>query len=194
MAGVTTASRSAWGIIASSEAMNPVVGSGEISYSNGIQGNFYINNIPNTEWRDLELWIHWNQSSTWSGQGEFWMSTNSSGANADNWGGYNYWGWSTGSSYGTNINTGQYVYPVSYSNMYSSMHFYCANAFDSTNTKAWWYEAGHSNGNNTSYACVQRASGVYRNTNPVDQMYFSTPWGNGSSSYQGWLMIGRNPK
>ena len=194
MAGVTTAARSAWGIIASSEAMNPIAGSEEISYNSGINGNFYISSIPTTEWRDMELWIHWNQGSTWSGQGEFWMSPNNSGANANNWGGYNYWGWSNGSSYGTNINTGQYVYPVSYSNMWSSMHFYCANAFDSSNTKAWWYEHGHSNGNNTSYATMHRGAGVFRDTNPINQVYFSTPWGNGSSSYQGWVMIGRNPK
>ena len=172
MAGVTTAARSAWGIIASSEAMNPVVGSAEISSTNGINGNFYINNIPNTEWRDMELWIHWNQQSTWSGQGEFGMSVNSNQSSSNNYGCYNYWGWSTGNSYGVNINSWNYVYPVSYSNMWSSMHFYCANAFDNTNTKAWWYEAGHSNGNNTSYETTQRGAGTYRDTNPVNQMYF----------------------
>ena len=194
MAGVTTAARTAWGIIASSEAMNPVKGSEEISSTNGINGNFWINNIPNTEWRDLEMWVHWNQQSTWSGQGEFGVTVNSSQSATGNYGGYNYWGWSTGSSYGSNINGWNYVYPVSYSNYYSSMHFYCANAFDNSNTKAWWYEAGHSNGNATSYACVQRGAGVFKDTNPVDQMYFYTPWGNGSSSYQGWVMVGRNPK
>ncbi len=190
MAGVTTAARSSWGIIASSYAQNPVVGTNEIAYQDGPSGNFWINNIPTTEWRDMELYIHWGQQSTWSGEG-YWAFGPTT---TDNWGGYNYWGWSNGQSYGTNINSNQYVYPVSYSNYWSHMHLYCANAFDSTNTKAWWYEAGHSNGNQTSYATVQRGAGTYQSSNPMQQMYFYTPWGNGYYQYQGWVIIGRNPK
>ena len=194
MAGATTAARASWGVIASSFSQNPVTGLGEISQSNGINGNFAISGIPTTKWKDMELYIHWGQQSTWTGEGYFYFSYNSgAGGSTGNQGCYNYWGWSTSSSYGTNSNA-QYVYPVSYSNNWSSMRLYCANAFTNQNTKAYWYQAGYSTGNSTSYATTHRGSGVYRSSNPVDTMYFSTPWGNGSSSYQGWVMIGRNPK
>ncbi len=191
MAGVTTAARAGWGIIASSEAMNPTVGSGsDMSYSPGVGGNFYISNIPTNRWKDLEIWIHINQSSTWAGEGYFAFGNSAT----PNRGCYNYWGWSTGQSQGGNSQANQYVYPQSYSNMAGCLHIYLANAFTNQNTKAWYYEAYNSSGNQTSYATVQAGAGVYETSTPVDQMYIYTPWGNGSSSYQGWQIIGRNPQ
>tara|TARA_B100000427_G_scaffold329830_1_gene348278 strand:+ start:507 stop:1094 length:588 start_codon:yes stop_codon:yes gene_type:complete len=195
MAGTSTASRASWGVIASSYGQNPTTGLGEISHFDNASGNFAISGIPNTKWKDLELYVHWGQQSTWAGEGYWYFShSGGGGGSASNQGCYNYWGWSTGSSNGTSLATSQYVYPVSYSSMWSSMHLYCANAFTNQNTKAWWYEAGNSSGSSSSYATMQSGSGVYRSSTPIDTMYFSTPWGNGSSSYQGWLMIGRNPK
>lgn len=189
MAGTTTPVRAGWGIIASSYAQNPVAGNGYLKNNNVSSGNFGIYNIDATQWKDLEMWIHWQNQSTWSGQG-YW-NFNPSSANQ---GCYNYWGWSTGQSQGGSSGSDQYVYPVAYSNMWSAMHLYCANAFTNQNTKAWWYEAGNSTGSSNSYATVQSGAGVYRSSSPITQMSFSTPWGNGSSSYQGWVIIGRNPK
>lgn len=195
MAGVTTAARASWGVIASSYAQNPTVGDGYLNHNPSINNNFAISGINTNKWKDLELYIHWQQQSTWNGEGYWYFShSGGGGGSGSNQGCYNYWGWSTGASYGTNGQSSQYVYPVAYSNMWSSMRIYCANAFTNQNTKAWWYQAGNSSGNSTSYATTQRGSGVYRSSTPIDTMYFSTPWGNGSSSYQGWLMIGRNPK
>tara|TARA_B100002052_G_scaffold88947_1_gene81835 strand:+ start:752 stop:1339 length:588 start_codon:yes stop_codon:yes gene_type:complete len=193
MAGVTTAARAGWGIIASSYAMNPKAGTETISSTNGVSGNFTISNLAaaGSGWKDLELYVHWNQQSTWSGDGYFVFRDNA-GNTSPTKGCYNYWGWSVGSSYGTNTSS-QYVYPVSYSNMWSSMRLYCANAFSNQNTKAWWWEHGHSNGNNTSYACVQAGAGVFETSSPVEQMSFTTPWANGSGTYQGWVIVGRNP-
>jgi len=193
MAGTSTASRASWGVIASSYGQNPTPGSGALAYNAGVQGNFSITNIPTTQWKDLELYIHWGQQSTWTGQG-YWYFTDQTNAVNPNQGCYNYWGWSTGSSNGTAGQTSQYVYPVSYSNMWSSMRLYCANAFSDQNTKAWWYEAGNSSGNSSSYATLQSGAGVFRSSYPITAVHVNTPWGNGSSSYQGWLLIGRNPK
>lgn len=194
MAGVTTAARAGWGIIASSYAMNPEAGSETISSTNGVGGNFTITNLSSVgaNWKDLEVYVHWNQQSTWAGDG-YWVFSDTSGSQSYTKGCYNYWGWSVGSSYGYNNGT-QYVYPVSYSNMWSSMRLYCANAFVNQNTKAWWWEHGHSNGNSTSYACVQAGAGTFEMSNIIDQMTFTTPWANGASSYQGWVAIGRHPK
>ena len=55
MAGTTTAARSAWGVIASSEDMNPTMNGDYLNSLTNASANFSITGIPTTDWQDLEI-------------------------------------------------------------------------------------------------------------------------------------------
>jgi len=190
MAGVTTASRSAWGVIASSEAMNPDKMGGYVLSDNGASGNFTISNIPTTEYRDLEVLFYIGNQSTWITNANFSFNNDASNMMSQ----YFYWGWSTGSSPGYQANQSAYIYPIAYSSYGFTGRMYISNYSSSSNTKAFTYDWQYSIGGATSYASGGCGAGTYRSTSPISSMYFSEPYGNGSSSYQGWVLTGRNPK
>ena len=190
MAGVTTASRAGWGIIASSEAMNPKPMGGHVLYDNAASGNFTISNIPSTDYKDLELLFYMGNQSTWVTNMNFGFNNDHSNMMSQ----YFYWGWSTGSSPGFQANSSAYVYPCGYASYGFTCRVYISNYSSSSNTKAFTYDWQYSIGSATSYATTGTGAGTYRSVLPITTMQFTEPYANGSSSYQGWMLTGKNPK
>ena len=190
MAGTTTASRAAWGVIASSEMMNPEKIGGYLLHDNQAYGNFSISNIPTSDYRDLEVMWYMGNQSTWVTNHGFGFNNDSGNMMSQ----YFYWGWSTGSSPGYQANQQAYVYPCGYSSYGFTGRLYISNYSSNSNTKAFTYDWHYAIGSATSYACTGTGAGTYRSTSPITSIQFSQPYANGSSSYQGWLVTGRNPK
>jgi len=189
MAGVTTASRAGWGVIASSEAMNPDPGNGYVqgaSFSN----NYTISNIPTSEWRDAEISFCFGNQSTWVTNMGFYFN----GTTAPMHSSYNYWGWSTGSSFGTNYQTDAYIYPIQFSSYGFTCRLYISNYSSTSNIKTYSFDWHYSIGHATSYATTGRGVGQWRSSDPITSITFTEPYNNGSIAYQGYLITGRNPK
>ena len=74
MAGVTTASRAGWGIIASSEEMNPKTQGDYFNSTTNASANYSISSIPTTEWRDLEIWLNKSNQNTWTAPWYFYFN------------------------------------------------------------------------------------------------------------------------
>ena len=190
MAGTTTAARAGWGIIASSEAMNPETQSEYLNNSNAASGSFTISSIPTTEWRDLEICFLKGNQNSWTGAWYFWFNNNSSLSNSSYW----YRGHSTGSSSHYNSQTSSYMYPSSYSNYGLFCRIYVANYSSNTNNKAWWSQASYTNGVATSYGTLEFNSGVLNTADPITSFHTQDSWNSGSTSYQWWQIVGRGAK
>ena len=190
MAGVTTASRAGWGVIASSEAMNPKLQGDYLNSTTNVAGNFSITSIPTTDWKDLEIWLSKSNQSTWTANWYFYFNNNQSFGNSSYW----YRGHSTGTSYGTDSQSSAHMYPQSYSNYGHMCRIYIANYSSTTNNKAWWSMGSYTNGTATSYGTHQFNSGVLNLVDPITSFQTSDSYGNGSSSYQAWTILGRGVK
>ncbi len=190
MAGVTTASRAGWGVIASSEDMNPKLGGDYWDNATSASNNYAIYGIPATEWRDLEIYFSVSNQSSWTSSWYFWFNNQSSMANSA----YMYKGYSTGYSYGYNSQTSSYQYPCGYSNYAHCGRLYISNYSSDTNNKSFWGQWGNTNGTATSYVTSQCSSGVLNTSSPISSFHIQSQYGNGNSSYQWWLICGRGVK
>ncbi len=190
MAGSTTAARSAWGIIASSESMNPKMGGEYFDSLNNAGGNWGINSIPTSDWKDLEIWLSKSNQSTWTANWNYYFNGDPALTNSTYW----YTGHSTGRGYSYNSQTSPYMYPEGYSNYGHMCRIYIANYSSNTNNKAWWSQGSYTNGTATSYGTLQFNSGVINTTSPITTFYTSDSYGNGSSNYQAWTILGRGIK
>lgn len=190
MAGTTTAARAGWGIIASSEMMNPETQSSYLNNSNGTSGSFTISSIPTTNWRDLEICFLKGNQNSWTDAWYFWFNNNSNLGNSSYW----YRGHSTGTSYHYNSQQSSYMYPSGYSNYGHFCRIYIANYSSNTNNKAWWSQASYMNGVATSYGTLEFNSGVLNTADPITAFHTQDSWNSGSSSYQWWQIVGRGAK
>ena len=190
MAGVTTAARSAWGIIASSEAMNPKMNGDYWDSLTNASGSFSISGIPNTDWKDLEIWLSKSNQSTWTADWRYYFNGNPALTNSTYW----YRGHSTGAGYSYNSQNSTYMYPQGYSNYGHMCRIYITNYSSNTNNKSWWSQGSYTNGTATSYGTVQFNSGIINTTSPISSITMSDSYNNGSSSYQAWTILGRGTK
>ena len=190
MAGTTTAARSAWGVIASSEDMNPTMNGDYLNSLTNASGNFAITSIPTTDWQDLEIWFNKSNQSTWTADWRFYFNYNATDMNSTYW----YRGHSTGAGYGYNSQSQAYMYPEGYSNYGHFLRIYLANYSSNTNNKVWWSQGGYMNGTATSYGTVQWNCGVLNITSPITSFVTSDSYNNGSSNYQAWTILGRGAK
>ena len=190
MAGTTTAARAGWGIIASSEAMNPRTQGEYLNNNSNASGSFTISNIPTTEWRDLEICFLKGNQSTWTAQWNFWFNNNSGLTNSSYW----YRGHSNGAGYSYNSQSSSYMYPSNYSAYGHFCRIYVANYSSNQENKAFWSQASYTNGVATSYGTIQFNSGVINTSSPITSFHTQDPWSNGSSSYQWWQIVGRGVK
>ena len=190
MAGTTTAARAGWGIIASSEEMNPKTQGDYWDSLTNVGGNFSINGIPTTQWKDLEIWVSKSNQSTWTAPWYFYFNGVPSYTTSTYW----YRGHSTGAGYSYNAQSSVYMYPQGFSNYGHMCRIYVANYSSTTNNKVFWAQGSYTNGTATSYGTVQYCTGIINTTSAISGFNVSDSYSNGSSNYQAWTVIGRGVK
>ena len=197
MAGVTTAARMSLGPIAATEVLNPK-GIGEIiTYGRG-SGQYRIsglNVVAMQNYHDMEIWFKSSNQSTWTTNwGFYFESAGQTSMSSYMSSSYYYSGYSGGTSQGTNNQGSYYNYPSGYSSYGHMFKLYISNVGSSSNIKSWHGYGGYTNGSATSYVTCHQGGGSLTSSNPIDSIYISNGYGNGSTSYQAFTVFGRRPK
>lgn len=194
MAGVTTAARMGVGSIASSEASNPKGMAEYLAHGDG-SGNFWIANIPTSDYHDLEIWLKATNQSSWTTWWGFTLGTAGQVDQSNKMNGsYMYRGYSSGASNGTNNSAYAYNYPAGYSSYGHMYRIYLSNYSSTSNIKSWHGYGGYTNGSGSSYVTYQQGGGSIREANPITDIFVQTGYANGNSGYAGWSVFGRRPK
>ncbi len=194
MAGVTTAPRMGLGAIASSEASNPEAMAGFLASGSG-NNDYWISNIPTSDYHDLEVWFKSSNQSSWTVWWGFQFGTaGQTSQSSKMYQSYFYKGYSSGSGNGTQSGSYAYNNPAGYSSYGHYCRLYVSNYSSTSNIKSWHAYGGYTNGSATSYVTYQQMGGSIREANPLTDIKVFNGYGNGSTSYQGWSVFGRRPK